>query len=137
MLPPDSTLIRCNTLYLACKTCKKGQRISHSLSFSVGANCVRPRAFTERPYEDDFLSVGKTCFMEGTAYESSFYFYKQKFIRLYSEETVKTFLPSFNSSPLKYARIPEGISTVYVKIPFSYRHSADILPRTVKVLPFA
>ena len=66
MLPPDSTLIRCNTLYLACKTCKKGQRISHSLSFSVGANCVRPRAFTERPYEDDFLSVGITCFMEGT-----------------------------------------------------------------------
>ena len=34
--------------------------------FAVGANCVRPRAFTERPYEDDFLSVGKTCFMEGT-----------------------------------------------------------------------
>ena len=27
--------------------------------FSVGANCVRPRAFTERPYEDDFLSVVK------------------------------------------------------------------------------
>ena len=34
--------------------------------FAVGANCVRPRAFTERPYEDDFLSAGKTCFMEGT-----------------------------------------------------------------------
>ena len=66
-LPPDSTPKRCNILYLACKTCKKGQRISHSLSFSVGANCVRPRAFTERPYEDDFLSVGITCFMEGTA----------------------------------------------------------------------
>jgi len=31
--------------------------------FAVGANCVRPRAFTERPYEDDFLSAGKTCFM--------------------------------------------------------------------------
>ena len=37
-----------------------------SVLFAVGANCVRPRAFTERPYEDDFLSVGKTCFMEGT-----------------------------------------------------------------------
>ena len=35
-------------------------------TFAVGANCVRPRAFTERPYEDDFLSAGKTCFMEGT-----------------------------------------------------------------------
>ena len=34
--------------------------------FAVGANCVRPRAFTERPYEDDFLSVGITCFMEGS-----------------------------------------------------------------------
>ena len=34
--------------------------------FAVGANCVRPRAFTERPYEDDFLSAGKTCFVENT-----------------------------------------------------------------------
>ena len=38
-----------------------------SVLFAVGANCVRPRAFTERPYEDDFLSVGIICFMEGTA----------------------------------------------------------------------
>ena len=67
MFPPDSTSKRCNTLYLACKTCKKGQRnFTFSVLFAVGANCVRPRAFTERPYEDDFLSVGKTCFMEGT-----------------------------------------------------------------------
>ena len=37
-----------------------------SVLFAVGTNCVRSRAFRERPYEDDFLSVGKTCFMEGT-----------------------------------------------------------------------
>ena len=36
-----------------------------SVLFAVGANCVRPRAFTERPYEDDFLSAGKTCFNAG------------------------------------------------------------------------
>ena len=35
-------------------------------SFAVRANRARPRAFTERPYEDDFLSVGKTCFIVGT-----------------------------------------------------------------------
>ncbi len=29
-----------------------------SVLFAVGANCVRPRAFTERPYEFDFLSAG-------------------------------------------------------------------------------
>ena len=29
---------------------KKGQKMWNSLSFSVGANCVRPRAFRERPY---------------------------------------------------------------------------------------
>ncbi|MBR2461170.1 MAG: hypothetical protein IKB34_08080, partial [Clostridia bacterium] len=46
---------------------KKGQRIfMFSVLFAVGANFVRPRAFTEHPYEDDYLSVGKTCFMEGT-----------------------------------------------------------------------
>ena len=45
---------------------KKDREISHSLSFSVGANCVRPRAFTERPYKFNFLSAGKICFMEGT-----------------------------------------------------------------------
>ena len=27
--------------------------------------CPLPRAFTERPYEDDFLSAGKTCFNAG------------------------------------------------------------------------
>ena len=53
---------------LPTRSVKKGQRISHSLSLSVGANCVRPRAFKERPYEDDFLSVGKTCFMVGVAF---------------------------------------------------------------------
>ena len=47
---------------------KKGQRNHVLCPFSVGANCVRPRAFTERPYEDDFLSAGKTCFMEGAPY---------------------------------------------------------------------
>ena len=45
-----------------------------SVLFAVGANCVRPRAFTERPYEDDFLSVGKTCFMEGTPWGGLFVF---------------------------------------------------------------
>ena len=44
-----------------------------SVLFAVGANCVRPRAFTERPYEDDFLSVGKTCFMEGPPLEPFVY----------------------------------------------------------------
>ena len=43
-----------------------------SVLFAVGANCVRPRAINDRPYEDDFLSVGKTCFMEGTPYEVLF-----------------------------------------------------------------
>ena len=47
-------------------TTKKDREISHSLSFSVGANCVRPRAFAERPYEDDFLSVGKICSITDT-----------------------------------------------------------------------
>ena len=50
---------------LPARRVKKDREISHSLSFFVGANCVRPRAFTERPYEDDFLSVGITCFMVG------------------------------------------------------------------------
>ncbi len=40
--------------------------------FAVGANCVRPRAFTERPYENDFLSVGKTCFMKDTPWRVPF-----------------------------------------------------------------
>ena len=35
---------------LQARRVKKDREISHSLSFSVGANCVRPRAFTERPY---------------------------------------------------------------------------------------
>ena len=48
-----------------------------SVLFAVGANiransAVRPRAFTERPYKYDFLSVGKTCFMEGTPCPSFF-----------------------------------------------------------------
>ena len=51
---------------------KKGQRNHVLCPFSVGANCVRPRAFTERPYEDDFLSAGKTCVMEGTHLGSFF-----------------------------------------------------------------
>ena len=66
MLPPDSASKKCNTLYLAGQgVWKKDREFSCSLSFSVGANCVRPRAFTERPYEIDF-AVGKTCFMEST-----------------------------------------------------------------------
>jgi hypothetical protein len=45
-----------------------------SLSFcNVGANCVRPRATTGRPYKDDFLSASKTCFMEGVPYDSFFF----------------------------------------------------------------
>ena len=59
------------------KACEKGQRRKISVLFAVGANCVRPRAFTERPYEDDFLSVGKTCFMEGTPCTISFLLPKQ------------------------------------------------------------
>jgi len=40
--------------------CKKRTEKFHILClFSVGANCVRLRAFTELPYEDDFLSVVK------------------------------------------------------------------------------
>ena len=39
-----------------------------SVLFAVGANCVRPRAFTERPYEDNFLSVDKPCFMAGAPF---------------------------------------------------------------------
>ena len=35
-----------------------------SVLFVVGANCVRPLAFTERPYGIS-LSIDKTCFMEG------------------------------------------------------------------------
>ena len=66
MLPPDSTSKSVTHYTLQARCVKKDREISHSLSFSVGANCVRPRAFTERPYEDDFLSAGKTCFMEGT-----------------------------------------------------------------------
>ena len=39
---------------------KKGQRIfMFSVLFRRGVLCVRPRAFTERPYEFDFLSAGK------------------------------------------------------------------------------
>ena len=60
ILSPDSTPKRCNTLYLAGQGVRKKDREREILCpFAVGANCVRPRAFTERPYEDDFLSVGK------------------------------------------------------------------------------
>ena len=45
---------------------KKDREREFLCPFAVGANYIRPRAFTERLYEDDFLSVGKTCFMEGT-----------------------------------------------------------------------
>ena len=65
---------------------KKGQRNHVLCPFSVGANCVRPRAFTERPYEDDFLSVGKTCFMEDTPSGVCFLYYSIVF--LYSEGVI-------------------------------------------------
>jgi len=56
------------------KACEKRTENFHVLCpFAVGANCVRPRAFTERPYEDDFLSAGKTCFTAGTL--SAVFFY--------------------------------------------------------------
>ena len=45
---------------------KRTENVKFSVLFAVGTNCVRPRAFTERPYDDDFLLVGITCFMEGT-----------------------------------------------------------------------
>ena len=66
MLLPDSKPKRFNALYHAARRVKKDREFFFSALLVVGANCVRPRAFTERPYEDDFLSVGKTCFMEGT-----------------------------------------------------------------------
>ena len=47
------------------------RRISHR---PVGATIGRPRTCNARPYEDDFLSVGKTCFMEGTPFASRFLF---------------------------------------------------------------
>ena len=69
-----------------------------SVLFAVGANFVRPRAFTERPYEDDFLSVGKTCFMEGTPFERlsaflSFTFFKRscQSTRLFKYDLVDDF----------------------------------------------
>ena len=58
MLPPDSTPIRCNTLYL--RRVKK-DRDEKSLSFcNVGAFCERPRANAVRPYgkkDRDFFSL--------------------------------------------------------------------------------
>ena len=57
---------------LQARCVKKDREISHSLSFSVGANCVRPRVFCERPYEDDFLSAGKICFMVGARFAEFF-----------------------------------------------------------------
>ena len=52
MLPLDSTLkgIR----LLSCRRMKKDREREILCPFAVGANCVRPRAFKERPYEDDF-----------------------------------------------------------------------------------
>ena len=44
---------------LQSKACEKGQRIFLLCPLAVGANCVRPRAFTERPYKIDLLSTGK------------------------------------------------------------------------------
>ena len=74
-LPPGGRLCCRPTVYLKgvthhtllCNVCNKRTENFHVLCpFVVGANCVRPRAFTERPYEFDFLSAGKTCFMEDT-----------------------------------------------------------------------
>ncbi len=66
-----STPKRCNTLYLARQGVRKRTENFHVLCpFSVGAFCERPRANAVRPYEDDFLSAGKTCFMEGIPCEA-------------------------------------------------------------------
>ena len=70
-LSPDSTPKRCNSPILQY-VCKRTENVKFSVLFAVGANCVRPRSFTERPYEDDFLSVGKTCFMEDTPWTPFF-----------------------------------------------------------------
>ena len=48
------------TSYLAVRMQKDRER-EILCPFAVGANYVRPWAFTERPYEDDFLSVGKSA----------------------------------------------------------------------------
>ena len=69
MLPPDSTL----NYTLQARHVKKDRESTFSV-LAVGANCVRPRAFTERPYEDDFLSVGITCFMEDAPWRVDFYY---------------------------------------------------------------
>ena len=67
----DQRLVRLSsqvqhTIPCRARRVKKDREREISVLVAVGANCVRPRAFTECPYEDDFLSVGKTCFMEGT-----------------------------------------------------------------------
>ena len=70
-----------------------------SVLFAVGANFVRPRAFTEHPYEDDYLSVGKTCFMEGTpcgvlfALERNFHPRIQSLARTANPSQTKVCLP--------------------------------------------
>ena len=75
--PPDSTPKRCNTLYLACKTCKKGQR--NFLSFyNVGAFIERPRATRHlwlSPLQNCFLWQVKPAFWKvplGSSFVVSF-----------------------------------------------------------------
>ena len=61
-----------------------------SVIFAVGANCVRTREFTERPYEFVF-STGKTCFMEDTPC-GCFSLYKSVYLSrniLYHKRTAK------------------------------------------------
>ena len=63
-----------HTIPCRARHVKKDRKYKNSLSFlSVGANCVRTRAFTERPYNVDF-AAGKTCFMEDTTCVRLFYF---------------------------------------------------------------
>ena len=80
MLPPDSTSKSVTHYTLQARRVKKDREFSCSLSFSVGANCVRPRAFTERPYEDDFLSAGKPALWEAPL--SGFSFFRAYFTEL-------------------------------------------------------
>ena len=83
---------------LQARRVKKDRESTFSV-LAVGANCVRPRAFTERPYEDDFLSVGITCFMGGTACGVLFVCYGGTRSSVQSGYCVK----AFHSAPKRFA----------------------------------
>ena len=46
--------------------------------FALVANCVRPRVFTERPYENDFLSAGINLLYGRHPLASAFVSYTKK-----------------------------------------------------------